>query len=105
MKQDATVIRPGLGITFATVAAFLAVAGTATIGAQQAVAQSYEYMSCNQLWYARNEIFARHGHCFQTQRGRSAFGRGCFPPYGQLRGWEAREVARIKRWENRKGCR
>lgn len=73
--------------------------------AVSAQAQSYRDMSCGELWYARNAIYADAGHCFQTARGRRAFGRGCFPPYGRLSRSEQREVARIQRWENIKGCR
>jgi len=70
-----------------------------------ATAQDYRDMSCRELWYARNQIYADKGYCFQTDRARRAFGRGCFPPYGRLSGWEAEEVERIKRWEGRRGCR
>ncbi len=62
-------------------------------------------MSCDELWYARNEIFARKGHCFKTDRGRRAFGRNCFPPYGRLSRAESRQVSRIVRLERRRGCR
>ena len=34
-----------------------------------------ERMSDNDLWHARNEILARHGYIFTTERGRRAFGR------------------------------
>ncbi|MEO0800543.1 MAG: YARHG domain-containing protein [Pseudomonadota bacterium] len=61
-------------------------------------------MSCSQLWFARNQIFANRGFCFKTQRARSVFGRGCFAPFGRLRGFERREVSRIRRWERRRGC-
>ncbi len=68
-------------------------------------AQDYRAMSCEDLWYARNEIYAERGYCFKTQRARAVFGRGCFPPYGDLSPTEMREVARIEQWEMRKGCR
>jgi hypothetical protein len=61
-------------------------------------------MSCEGLWYARNKIYARNGYCFRTERARAVFGRGCFPPYGRLRGWERERVNRIQMWEGRKGC-
>ena len=60
--------------------------------------------SCDQLWRERNAIYARAGHCFQTTRGRSAFGGGCFPPYGQLSGAEARRVRQLQSLERRNGC-
>jgi len=70
-----------------------------------AAAQNYAAMSCGDLWYARNAIYAAKGYCFKTQRARNVFGRACFPPYGQLTPYEEREVARIQQWEVRKGCR
>ncbi|MCP4185463.1 MAG: YARHG domain-containing protein [Hyphomicrobiales bacterium] len=65
----------------------------------------YAPMGCSALWYARNAIFARNGHCFKTNRGRAQFGAGCFPPYGKLGSTDQREVNQILRWEGRKGCR
>ena len=61
-------------------------------------------MSCNELWYARNAIYARNGYCFNTERARAVFGAGCFPPYGQLSGWERNRVNELQMWERRKGC-
>lgn len=69
-----------------------------------AFAQNPAYMSCGDLWRARNEIYARNGYCFQTARARSVFGAGCFPPYGRLHGWERSRVNEIQMWEARKGC-
>lgn len=69
-----------------------------------AVAQHPSEMSCGELWQARNEIYARNGYCFKTARARAVFGRGCFPPYGELRGWERRRVNELQMWENRNGC-
>lgn len=60
--------------------------------------------SCQQLWYARNAIYARNGYCFQTQRGINTFGRGCFPPYGRMSRAEQREVNRLQAIEYRRGC-
>ena len=65
----------------------------------------YAGMSCDALWYARNEIYARNGHCFKSARGRAAFGSSCFPPYGQLGSVDQREVDTIIGWERRRGCR
>lgn len=83
---------------FVTLGAVFEIAGT------QAIAQ-YRYMDCSDLWYARNAIYADKGHCFKTRRGRRAFGRNCFPPYGRLNRSERRRVNRIIDWEYRKGCR
>ncbi len=34
--------------------------------------------TCQDLWYARNEIYKAQGYCFRTQRGIAAFGNaGC----------------------------
>lgn len=64
----------------------------------------YASMSCNQLWYARNEVFARNGYCFKTARARAQFGTRCFPPYGKLGRADQRTVNAIRGWERRKGC-
>jgi hypothetical protein len=69
-----------------------------------AVAQNPAYMSCDELWYERNNIYARNGYCFNTERAQSVFGAGCFPPYGQLSGWEKSRVNQLQMWERRKGC-
>ncbi len=41
-------------------------------------AKSYRRMSCYDLWYERNSIFAKRGFCFKTKRGIRHFGRGVF---------------------------
>lgn len=67
-------------------------------------AQPLRYMSCGELWYARNAIYAQNGYCFQTRRAIRVFGRACFPPYGRLSPYEQRRVNDITAWERRKGC-
>ncbi len=87
-----------LGFTAAAV-----LAATATIWAgslSPAAAQG----RCEQLWYERNEIYARNGYCFRTARARSVFGPGCFPPYGRLSGYESQRVNQIQREEGMLGC-
>jgi hypothetical protein len=74
-------------------------------GTGEATAQEARYMSCDELWYARNAIYAEAGHCFKTERGIATFGRRCFPPYGRLARYEQRRVEEIQYWEARKGCR
>ena len=69
-----------------------------------AMAQDPSLMSCNELWYARNEVYARNGFCFKTARAQSVFGPGCFPPYGKLTGADSRWVAQLQSWERRRGC-
>lgn len=72
--------------------------------ANTSLAQGPEDMSCSELWYKRNEIYARNGYCFKTPRARAVFGPGCFPPYGQMSGWEKRRVNELQYWEARRGC-
>lgn len=79
-------------------------AGAIALGNAPAQAQDYGEMSCSELWYVRNQIYAEKGYCFKTARARAAFGRACFPPYGRLSRWEREEIERIKRWEGRRGC-
>jgi hypothetical protein len=74
------------------------------IGAQIASAQGYASLSCGQLWQERNAIFAEYGYCFKTPQAISAFGRGCFPPYGRLPSSAQHRVDDIISWERRKGC-
>ena len=88
----------------AAVAVFAIQTGVVAFGTTGASAQDYRDMSCRELWFARNQIYADKGYCFKTDRARAEFGRNCFPPYGRLSRWEREEVERIKRWEGRRGC-
>jgi hypothetical protein len=74
----------------------------ATTGVAQA--ENLYGLSCGQLWYARNAIYARQGYCFKTDRAREAFGAGCFPPFGQLSGWQQNHVDAIQSVERQRGC-
>lgn len=49
------------------------------VGRQTSIAStSPPPMTCDDLWYARNAIFARNGYCFQGARGQATFGNaGC----------------------------
>jgi len=67
-------------------------------------AQDASLMSCNELWYARNQIYAAEGYCFSTARAQSIFGMGCFPPYGKLNPEEKQRVNLFQTWESRRGC-
>ncbi len=91
-------IVPQLGAL--ALAAVLQFAGTGG-----AAAQGLRGMSCSELWYARNAIYAEAGYCFKTRRARAVFGRRCYPPYGDLSRGERRRVRRIQHWEDVKGCR
>jgi hypothetical protein len=83
----------------------LMAAAASMLAVSSASAQDAREMSCSELWYARNAIYAEAGYCFKTDRAISVFGRRCHPPYGELRGWERRRVEEIQYWEARKGCR
>ena len=71
----------------------------------KAEARSYSSMSCYDLWYARNSIFANKGYCFKGRKAVNTFGRRCYPPYGQLNSWERGQINDIKYWERQNGCR
>ncbi len=79
-------------------------AGSTVAATTPAAAQDPAYMSCEDIWYARNRIYAQNGYCFNTDRARAVFGAGCFPPYGRLSGWEKSRVNQLQMWERRKGC-
>ena len=84
---------------------FATIPGTELSFTTSAQAQAYRNMSCGELWYARNAIYARKGYCFKTRRARSVFGPRCYPPFGRLTGSEQRRVNQIVRWERYYGCR
>ncbi|MBM3608421.1 MAG: YARHG domain-containing protein [Alphaproteobacteria bacterium] len=68
------------------------------------MAQDFSGMSCSQLWYARNKIYADHGFCFKSDRAIRVFGAGCFPPFGRMSpAWKER-VDDLQYWEARRGC-
>jgi len=73
-------------------------------GASGAAAQSYYDMSCDQLWYQRNAIYAAKGYCFKTARAQQVFGPRCYPPYGSLTSAEESQVSQIRQAEAAKGC-
>lgn len=61
-------------------------------------------MSCRGLWRERNQVLANAGYCFRTEAAIAVFGRGCFPPYGQLSHDEKCYVEAIRALERRRGC-
>lgn len=66
----------------------------------------FAHLNCNQLWHARNAIFAEHGYCFKTARAKRAFPNNCFPPYGKnLPAWARNDIGWIKDVERAKRCR
>ncbi len=64
--------------------------------------------SCDDLWYARNEIYKGGGYCFHTSRGIQAFGNaGCqFDNVNDVPLSEEQRlvVADIVRQERLRGC-
>ncbi len=63
-------------------------------------------LGCNDLWVARNEIYARNGYCFRTRRAINYFGNaGCWTRNPRLNRFERTNVARIKARERFLGCR
>jgi hypothetical protein len=82
----------------------MALASTTVSLVQPVFAQDASEMGCDELWSARNQIYARNGYCFQTDRAISVFGRGCFPPYGKVYGREQRRINEMLYWERVKGC-
>lgn len=60
--------------------------------------------SCDDLWKARNSIYAQYGFCFKQARSIAVFGRGCFPPYGELPPSAQEEVDRILAAESAQRC-
>lgn len=69
-----------------------------------AQAQDASQMSCSQLWYARNKIYADHGFCFKSDRAIRVFGAGCFAPYGRISAAWKERVDDLQYWEARRGC-
>ena len=77
----------------------------AAAAAAAAAAAGSSVNQCEQLWMARNTIFAQHGHCFETPKAISVFGRGCRPPFGKLTSTAKARVDSIQVQELRLGCR
>lgn len=94
-----------LSVTGMTVASPLLDLSEGISPVTSAHAQSARYMSCGELWYARNAIYASQGYCFKTRRAQNVFGRRCYPPYGRLSNSQQRRVNNIVYWERRKDCR
>jgi hypothetical protein len=70
--------------------------------------EGLSFMSRGDLWYRRNEIFARNGYCFKTDRALRVFGnQGCrFYVEGDvpISRAEREEVEIIQAIERRKSC-
>ena len=62
--------------------------------------------SCYDLWYARNEIYARNGYCFSTDLGRRVFGSWpCWTTNPRLSRAERARVNAIRAQEMARGCK
>lgn len=63
-------------------------------------------LTCEQLWLARNEMFARNGYCFGTSAAQQVFGtRGCTTSRQDiLSSIEIQNMRLIKAVEDRKAC-
>ncbi len=90
--------RVALGVALAGATALLASYGGAIGTATRA-----EAGACYDLWYQRNAIFARMGHCFK-HCGRRVWGRNCFPPYGKLSPGQWSRVRQIQSRERAMRC-
>jgi hypothetical protein len=89
-------------------ACLLAMTVLPALSAAPAAAQDFWSLSCGDLWYQRNAIFARNGYCFKTDRGLRVFGNA------NCRFWveadvpmsrgERQQVEIIRDVERQKGC-
>ena len=61
-------------------------------------------LSCDELWLARGEIYARNGFRFISDRGVRAFGSGGWTKIPRLNDVEKYNVKRIKNVEYEKDC-
>lgn len=55
--------------------------GGASAGTTAQVSQG---PTCDDLWHARNAIWARYGYCFTSERGKAAFGTTCSRDQAQV---------------------
>jgi hypothetical protein len=65
-------------------------------------------LSCGDLWYRRNAIYARNGYCFKTDRALRVFGNENCRFYEErdipMSRGEREEVEIIRSIEQQKGC-
>ncbi len=85
-------------------AAFGSAAAAITATPLPAKAGDFQGMTCGELWYERNAIYAENGYCFKTKAAIKVFGKGCFAPNGKLSASEQQTVNWIKHWERKKHC-
>ena len=61
---------------------------------------------CDDLWFSRNQLYARAGYCFASPLGKAVFGNaGCTGTEVRLRPGEAQLVAQVKALEAETGCK
>jgi YARHG domain len=85
------------------------VAGIVQTVPSVAFAQSSpRFMTCEEMWFVRNDIYKEKGYCFRTQRAISTFGNaGCrYDDINDvpLSANERNKIAEVTRWERIKGC-
>lgn len=56
-------------------------------------------LDCDQLWHARNEIYARNGYKFLTARAKAEFGDGGYTRNPKLTPVEQKNIALIQKAE------
>ncbi|MBN8993975.1 MAG: YARHG domain-containing protein [Rhizobiales bacterium] len=61
-------------------------------------------LDCDQLWHARNEIYARNGYKFLTARAKAEFGTDGTTRNPQLNRFEQKNIALIQAAEAASYC-
>ena len=92
--------------------ALLAAAGPALAGEDVLPQSSAAYLTgedlagldCDQLWHARNEIYARNGYKFLTERAKAEFGDGGTTRQPKLSKIEQKNIALIQAAEATAYC-
>ena len=68
----------------------------------------FRQLSCQNLWYVRNNTYDDHGYCFATARGQAEFDNSdCSITNAAnvpLNSYERKNIGRIKEVEAEKGC-
>jgi YARHG domain len=62
-------------------------------------------MTCDELWQARNQIYADRGYCFKTEHTIAVFGQRCFAPFGVLTDTDKRTIEDIRAVERAQKCK
>lgn len=102
--RGVTVLARGLFVAILALTLNVVASGTHAGDRDDRGVDYYSQLSCDQLWYERNAIYARHGYCFEQPRAVATFGAGCKPPYGKLPANLVTVVRNIQSWERTRGC-